>query len=150
MFCLRRRHYIMTGRQREDEVITHQFVSVWQHHAEDIRPMTEKPAKALTHTCTPTHTHTSTRTRNKNEEICPHSEDGSARCYRKNVHIALKRDRKEEKKKQPLHCISAVFSQLIARCDILAIKKWYMRTHNPPLFFFLKKKKKKRSENIHK
>lgn len=48
-------------------------------------------------------------------------------------------------REKPLYCISAVLSKLIAHCDILAIKKWYMRTHNPPLFFFFKK-----SENIHK
>lgn len=51
--------------------------------------------------------------------------DGTSHRYRNEVHIASKRDRKNL-------CISAALSQPIAWWDVLAIKKWYMRTHNPP------------------
>lgn len=74
------------------------------------------------HTCprarAHTHNHTHTHTQLKNEETCPYSKDGTSHRYRKNVHIASKRYKKE-----PLYCISAALSQLIAYRDILAIKK---------------------------
>lgn len=109
------------SRDWRDEVITRVFV-VWQHHAEDIHPMTENMFKAFTRTFPHTRTHDSKwgdLPIFKRWDLSPLQTECSY-CF------------KERQKIKPLYCTSAASSQLIANRDILAIKKWYMRTHNPP------------------
>lgn len=75
---------------------SHKF-HVWQHHTEDIHPMTEnmlKHSHTHAHTQTFTHTHTHSRT-TQNEETCPYSEDGTSHQLQKECSYCFKERQKK-------------------------------------------------------
>lgn len=77
-----------------------------------------------------THSHTRAHTL-PNEETCPYSEDGTSHCYR--VFILLHRETEKNTVCTVYQPCSPSWSP---NRDVLAIKKWYMRTHNPPQFLW--------------